>query len=1052
MLVVAIMATILVSASVVVDALATPSGADTLVSTDGITTLATIGTVGAGPYTSGQSIAITGAANSTLSNANLVANGVPGQTTGDPTGSFYFEECTDPGGLVANLPTTSSGCEAATDDFTSVQKSSDGSFDDPSYTVYDLPDLATLGPPTMVGTCDVAPNTCVIGIFAENPGTTGFNYPRLFSAPFNIEVGDGLDLGDDPGDGSAPTIAPTSATNSTVAASPTTVTADGVNTSQVTVSLMDTGDHPVNAPKSVTLSQGTGHSTIAVKGAAGSTATTDSGGHAVFTVSDTTAESVTYTATDTTDSNLVVSGTATVAFAAPGVSVANSTIAAGSTSVPEGGSTTVTVTLKDQGATPQPIAGKVITLSQGGGSSIITPASTGSNTTNAQGQATFAVSDTSAETVTYTAEDASDALGLGSQVSVTFGSGMVSASQSTLSTTTPIVATVASSGPQPTGTVTVTLLNGGNPIANKTVTLRSSSNNAVITPGSQSTGSNGQTSFSVSDPTAETVTFNAVDTTDDLLIAATTDVSFEIPAAASSESAMAVSPTSVPADGVTAASVTVTIKDQFGTPLAGKTVTVSGVVTGTPNPSLTSSVSVSATTTDGSGQITFGVEDTSVESITYSATDVTDNVEVNETVSVVFRAGLPQAAQSSMQASPSSVPADGVTTSTITVTAEDHNANPVRGITITLSALNGSSVITPSTGAVTDAAGQATFVVTDESAESVTYSATDATDGIVLSGLNTTVTFSALGFSASHSTVSAASTALVGSPGTSVTVTLLASTGSPVPGKTVSLRVSSGTSAVVGNPSPATTGADGQVSFLVTDSVAESVILTATDTTDGSQLSAQPTVVFEVAQPRCTGPAASISGNGSSFAAPALENWADNVGQAPYCANVSYTPSSSGQGRYEFTNGTVDYAVSDTGYVDSSVGTTPPSFPFEFIPITGAGVAFMYNIPGLTQPLQLTSYTACLLLDRTDHELGRSCVEAKRCQYQPHAAESAGTTHHRKRPGGDQLCSGELLHRRAAGGLGSVRPEHGKSGSAAQWCAYLGNDARVELGGSGQRV
>jgi LPXTG-motif cell wall-anchored protein len=77
---------------------------------------------------------------------------------------------------------------------------------------------------------------------------------------------------------------------------------------------------------------------------------------------------------------------------------------------------------------------------------------------------------------------------------------------------------------------------------------------------------------------------------------------------------------------------------------------------------------------------------------------------------------------------------------------------------------------------------------------------------------------------------------------------------------------------------------------------------------------------------------------------------------------VNFTPSSSGQGRYEFTNGTVDYAVSDTEYVNASVGGTPPSFPFDFIPITAAGVAFMYNVPGLTQTLQLTSYTACLLL------------------------------------------------------------------------------------------
>jgi ABC-type phosphate transport system substrate-binding protein len=107
---------------------------------------------------------------------------------------------------------------------------------------------------------------------------------------------------------------------------------------------------------------------------------------------------------------------------------------------------------------------------------------------------------------------------------------------------------------------------------------------------------------------------------------------------------------------------------------------------------------------------------------------------------------------------------------------------------------------------------------------------------------------------------------------------------------------------------------------------------------------------------------ASIAGNGSSFASPAVTNWADQVGQSPYNISVSYTPSSSGQGRFEFTNGTVDYAVSDTGYVDSSVGTTPPSFPFAFIPITAAGVSFMYNVPGLSQTLQLTSYTACLLL------------------------------------------------------------------------------------------
>ena len=171
------------------------------------------------------------------------------------------------------------------------------------------------------------------------------------------------------------------------------MTADGVNTSQVTVSLKDTNGNPVTTPKSVTLSQGSANSTIEVNGAAGSTATTDSGGQAVFTVSDTTAESVTYTATDTTDSNLVVTQTATVDFAAPVATPGNSSMVAASSAVPTGGSTTITVTVKDQGAAPQPIAGDLITLNQGSGNSTIAPASTGSDTTNAQGQATFTVSD-----------------------------------------------------------------------------------------------------------------------------------------------------------------------------------------------------------------------------------------------------------------------------------------------------------------------------------------------------------------------------------------------------------------------------------------------------------------------------------------------------------------------------------------------------------------------------------------------------------------------------------------------------------------------------------
>jgi ABC-type phosphate transport system substrate-binding protein len=106
---------------------------------------------------------------------------------------------------------------------------------------------------------------------------------------------------------------------------------------------------------------------------------------------------------------------------------------------------------------------------------------------------------------------------------------------------------------------------------------------------------------------------------------------------------------------------------------------------------------------------------------------------------------------------------------------------------------------------------------------------------------------------------------------------------------------------------------------------------------------------------------AGISGAGSSFASPAIETWVNTVKGAPYSLSLNWAPSNSGTGRYEFTNQTVDFAVSDIGYVGNT-DTTPPSFPFNFIPITAGGIAFMYNVPGVSKQLQLSSKSACELL------------------------------------------------------------------------------------------
>ena len=105
-----------------------------------------------------------------------------------------------------------------------------------------------------------------------------------------------------------------------------------------------------------------------------------------------------------------------------------------------------------------------------------------------------------------------------------------------------------------------------------------------------------------------------------------------------------------------------------------------------------------------------------------------------------------------------------------------------------------------------------------------------------------------------------------------------------------------------------------------------------------------------------------LNGAGSSFAAPAVEAFTKAVAPAPYSLSVNYTSTSSGDGRYEFSNNTTNFAVSDIAYGLGSTDTTPPSFKFIYVPITAGGIAFMYNIPGLSKTLQLSSYTACALL------------------------------------------------------------------------------------------
>ena len=105
-----------------------------------------------------------------------------------------------------------------------------------------------------------------------------------------------------------------------------------------------------------------------------------------------------------------------------------------------------------------------------------------------------------------------------------------------------------------------------------------------------------------------------------------------------------------------------------------------------------------------------------------------------------------------------------------------------------------------------------------------------------------------------------------------------------------------------------------------------------------------------------------IIGSGSSFAGPEVLQWTADTAKSPYSLTVDYTSTSSGDGRFNFGNNTVDFAVSDIPYQSMAFDTKQPTFPFIYVPVTAGGLAFMYNLPGLSKTLQLSSYSACAIM------------------------------------------------------------------------------------------
>ena len=132
----------------------------------------------------------------------------------------------------------------------------------------------------------------------------------------------------------------------------------------------------------------------------------------------------------------------------------------------------------------------------------------------------------------------------------------------------------------------------------------------------------------------------------------------------------------------------------------------------------------SGATDANTGTIVFRITDETPEALTFTATAGGVALALSPRITFVS----PPAASAGIMAFPTTVPADGISTTTITVTLRDADSHPSSGKHVTLSQ-DGHSVVTGPDPPVSDANGEVVFTATDTLEETVTYTAVDDTDG-----------------------------------------------------------------------------------------------------------------------------------------------------------------------------------------------------------------------------------------------------------------------------------------------------------------------------------
>lgn len=339
----------------------------------------------------------------------------------------------------------------------------------------------------------------------------------------------------------------------------------------------------------------------------------------------------------------------------------------------------------------------------------------------------------------------------------------------------------------------------------------------VLTPSSLITGAGGTVRLTVTDISSANDTVNISALAGGISTATPLTLSFIGTgtggagggANAGNAIALVASVNNLPADGVTIATITVTVTNSAGAAVANLPLTLSNTGSAT--------LSVARVTTNTKGTASFTVKDSVGEAISISVSDGTSTSVLNQTF-------IPAVATLTVVSSTTTILADGIATATLTIAAKDAQGRGVTGEMLAIST-NSATAFIPNT-AVTDViAGQAKIKISNVIAETVTITVKARNGGgllgVVKAGAATVIFEKAVGSLALVSDVTSLSAD--NTTQATLTATVLDSKGAPLQNRTVSFTTTGSASLSV----VAVTNASGVVTVTLKDATAEAVNVVA---------------------------------------------------------------------------------------------------------------------------------------------------------------------------------------------------------------------------------